>query len=231
MVEYDLYIKGSDLMGNISGLTGTPWHIEVIGNSEDDDRRHRSRCSFYTEKKTSYCNYYKERCRGAAHCLAYREKNTNVNPRQVPENDVKPFDDIRLIKISKIIVPKDVFKKHSDEKVKYLIDFYNRNQRLDKPIVVECYRSNYLLVDKYMRYLVAKQLGINELYAEMGSQEDVRNWNELRKKGTLVWVNKLGEVGEVVDFSISKVTIRFDNGVVQDYDIHKCISPGTIRVL
>lgn len=218
-------------MGNVSGLTGTPWHVEILGNSEDEDRRHRARCSFFTNIKTNHCNYYNERCRGAAHCTIYKEKIVNMNKEQVSENDVKPFDDIRLIKISKIIVPKDVFKKPSEEKMKKLVDFYNMNNRLDKPIVVECARNNYLLVDKYLRYLVAKQLGLKELYVEMGNQEDIRNWNKLRKKGTLVWVNKPGEVGEVVDFTISNVTIKFDNGVIQEYDIHKCISTGTIRVL
>ena len=154
-----------------------------------------------------------------------------MNTEPVSKNDVNPFDDIRLIKISKIIVPKDVFKKPSEEKIKKLIDFYNMNQRLDKPIVVECAGNNYLLVDKYLRYLVAKQLGMKELYVEMGTQEDIRSWNRLRKKGTLVWVNKPGEVGEVVSFTISNVTIKFDNGVIHEYDIHKCISTGTIRVL
>lgn len=218
-------------MGKISELTGTPWHVEVIGNSEDEDRRHRARCSFYTNKKTSYCNYYNERCRGAAHCTAYKDKNVDFNMEQVPVDIVKPFVDIRHIEISKIIVPKDVFDKPSEEKIKKLIDFYKRNQRLDKPIVVECAKNSYLLKDKYLRYLVAKQLGLKELYAEMGNQEDIRSWNKLRKKGTLVWVNKLGDVGEVVDFTIRKVTIKFDNGVIKEYDIHKCISTGTIRVL
>lgn len=86
-------------MGKISGLTGTPWHAEIVGNSEDEDRRHRARCSFYTNIKKNHCNYYNEKCRGSAHCTAYKEKTVDMNTEQTLRNDVKPWGILWVYKL------------------------------------------------------------------------------------------------------------------------------------
>lgn len=76
------YKNGRDTVGRAE-LTGTPNHIEYLKKAEDDDRRHRSRCIHY-EKGNAFCRYFKEKCRGSAHCPRYREQEIKV-----PSPDMK----------------------------------------------------------------------------------------------------------------------------------------------
>ena len=50
------------------------YHIEILTNGNDDDRRHRSRCIYYKDKNSNLCTWYNGSCRGSAHCLLYKEK-------------------------------------------------------------------------------------------------------------------------------------------------------------
>ncbi len=63
-------------------MSGTSWHIEQLKKSEDDDRRHRSRCIHYERKR---CHLYCGNCLGSSHCRYYRE----ARPNEISE-DVKP---------------------------------------------------------------------------------------------------------------------------------------------
>ena len=53
-------------------MTGTPWHVEVLHKSENDERRHKSRCIRYNG---GYCTFYSDRCTGSSHCRYYQEVN------------------------------------------------------------------------------------------------------------------------------------------------------------
>ncbi len=68
----------------INRMTGTPWHIERYTRAEFDDRRHRSRCAYY-KKPDAYCIRYSEKCRGAAHCPYYKEKEYALNDSETEE--------------------------------------------------------------------------------------------------------------------------------------------------
>ena len=57
----------------ISEIIGTPVHIGFLRMAERDERRHRTRCTFY-DKKEKYCTYYANKCYGASHCKLYKEK-------------------------------------------------------------------------------------------------------------------------------------------------------------
>ena len=63
-------------MGKLNQMTGTPWHVEKYTRQEDDSRRHRSRCVYYTVK-SKHCSYRYGNCIGSAHCLYYKEDETN----------------------------------------------------------------------------------------------------------------------------------------------------------
>lgn len=110
-------------------------------------------------------------------------------------------------------------------------DFFKKHGYLDKPIVVSSKTNYYELEDKYLRYFVAKRLGLKEIPAEMGSNDEVKIYDQLRTIGTLVWLKKTSEVGEVIDFDLEKVKIRLDSGKDISYNIHKGISLGAIRIL
>lgn len=48
-------------------MTGSPWHTDVV--LKTDERRHKSNCAFYLDNQ---CKFYLEKCRGSAHCDAYK---------------------------------------------------------------------------------------------------------------------------------------------------------------
>ena len=55
----------------VNKLTGTPWHVERVHRAENDDRRYKGRCAFYTYKN-NHCSKYCGRCQGSAHCNYYK---------------------------------------------------------------------------------------------------------------------------------------------------------------
>ncbi|GAA0788111.1 DUF6339 family protein [Hathewaya limosa] len=70
------------------------------------------------------------------------------------------------IKMSQIIVDKHKFhiEPHIG-KVNALIEYYQKHKTLDKPIIVIENEDKYLLHDKYLRYYVAKKLGLSTIDA------------------------------------------------------------------
>lgn len=225
-------------MGTLQRLTGAPWHVERMVREEGDDRRHRSRCTYYRGKADSYCSFFCGRCRGAAHCEQYKEKESvqqqetcmPINPAK--NKILEPFEGVKTLNIKDVHVS-DKFNSTlpKELKIKELEDFFKKHGYLDKPIFVSCKSSYYELEDKYLRYYVAKRLGLKEIPAEMGSKDEVKIYDRLRTIGTLVWIKKTSEVGEVIDFNLEKVKIRLDSGKELSYDIHKGISLGSIRIL
>ena len=57
-------------MGIARTMTGSPWHVGTIRLSENEERRHRSRCRYYVKKDR--CNI-KGTCYGSSHCNLYDE--------------------------------------------------------------------------------------------------------------------------------------------------------------
>lgn len=64
------------------------------------------------------------------------------------------------IRLSKIVIP-DSFKRSNPMEIKldYVRDYVKNHGELDKPIVL----NGNMLVDNYVRYLVAKELGFREV--------------------------------------------------------------------
>lgn len=105
----------------INRLAGTPWHIEKHTRDEFDDRRHRSRCAYF-QKLDAYCSRYSEKCRGAAHCPYYKEKDYgpsdvtedgseegNTSPVSKPKKKIQKFSDresMNLFRVGSRVVHK-----------------------------------------------------------------------------------------------------------------------------
>ena len=80
----------------VNKLTGTPWHTERVHRAENDNRRYKGRCMFYSYKN-NYCTEYCGKCRGSAHCDHYkaiseeefkaRQKANQHSIRKVPKKD------------------------------------------------------------------------------------------------------------------------------------------------
>ena len=80
----------------VKNLTGAPWHPEKDHRAEDDDRRYKGRCVFYSYDKDT-CKKYCGRCRGSAHCTHYkaiseeefklRKKESRKSNRQSSKED------------------------------------------------------------------------------------------------------------------------------------------------
>lgn len=63
-------------MGRISRkISGTPWHIETLKMSEDDERRHKSKCKYYDNGKCTI----NINCYGSSRCKNYRVKLDKIN--------------------------------------------------------------------------------------------------------------------------------------------------------
>ncbi len=81
----------------INRMSGTPWHTELFTKKEGEDRRHRSRCSYY-QHSNNHCRYYFEKCRGSAHCTHYRENDDPPKPskkaKKITAKD-KPYQETR----------------------------------------------------------------------------------------------------------------------------------------
>ncbi len=56
----------------LRNLQGTPWHLENLHSKENDDRRYKGRCKYYSDSDNS-CVTRGIKCVGSAHCEAYEE--------------------------------------------------------------------------------------------------------------------------------------------------------------
>ncbi len=70
----------------VNQMTGTPWHLETLKMSEDDDRRHKSRCIYYY-KANKNCKRLNTKCPGSAHCDHYKEDPARI--REVPDSNTR----------------------------------------------------------------------------------------------------------------------------------------------
>ena len=209
-------------MGISKHMTGSPWHVEKFTRQENDPRRHRSRCIYYNSS-SKYCSYRCGQCAGAAHCSYYEE---HVLPASLPEQQDKKlsmeFVGVKEIPIKLVKIDYSKAKIPSKDKVDSLIEYYKKNGTLDKPIIVSVQNDIYLLEDKYLRYYVAKQLGLESLSAKIGTFKESKSEDRLRKVGTKVTHQKFGQ-GIVVDANETHTTIRFDNEKEMKFDISMCV--------
>lgn len=131
------------------------------------------------------------------------------------------FAGIKEIPIGLVKIDVHKTQPPNHEKVLKLIEYYKDNGRLDKPIVVSPQGDKYLLEDKYLRYYVATQLGLETIPAKIGTLKESKAEDLLRKVGTPVIHQRYGK-GSVIEASSTKTTIRFKSGEIITFDISRC---------
>lgn len=84
------------------GISGTPWHVEIIhNNNPDDPRRHRSRCVFYTSN-TKQCQKLSSCCYGARYCKYYLEKTADTYvDESIEEKPETPAKELPILTANK----------------------------------------------------------------------------------------------------------------------------------
>ena len=221
-------------MANLSRLTGTPWHVEKYAREDGDGRRHRSRCLYY-EKEGAYCRMEVGRCKGAAHCAFYKEKDVLKTSEVLSaetdkgEEIKQPFTGIRSIALSDIKTEKG-FKQPDPQKLEAVIKYYRENGRLDKPVVVSCKGDHYVLEDKYLRYYAAGQLGLESISAVMKSEISDREGRLLYPIGSRVVHGTCG-IGVVRSVKDGKITVAFEQAGEKKFDIKMCQERGLLNNL
>ena len=216
-------MKVGEFMGINQVMVGCPWHIEKMVREEGDPRRHRSRCIYYS-KESSHCSKIVSKCGGAAHCNYYEEKRV-VEP---VISDKKAFHGIKMIVMSDIEVS-DKFILPSKEKIDAVIRYYKEHEKLDKPVSVSCHGKKYKLEDKYLRYYVAKQLGLKEIPARISTEKENRVEDKMRVVGAKVKHIKYGK-GVVTRVMDNSVIIAFESGKETTFNIEICVKNKLITL-
>lgn len=219
-------------MSVLNRMTGIPWHVEKYTRQEGDDRRHRSRCIYY-DKKEKHCSKTYSVCYGASHCNYYDELyNDEIDITPVPvkeDKNTQDFIGIQMLSMDLISVDKKKFKLPSQDKIDAVIDYYNQHGKLDKPISVSCKGDKYWLEDKYLRYYVAKKMGLKEIPAKIGTEKQNKIDDKLRIVGTRCKHMKFGN-GQVTEVLDNKIVIRFESGKEVTFDIDFVVSKNLIKL-
>ena len=204
-------------------MVGTVWGIERIHRADGEERRHRRRCRYFCEGD---CRRYARACCGSAHCDGYvarAENNGAASPEVAPR---KPFQGIEEIDVADVVVPPHRFLTPSTEKIMALRDYYLENGELDKPIIVSCKDGQYVLEDKYLRYYLAKEVGMTGIYARCGEKGCDKAEEPFRKVGTRVKTPK--GTGTVVAVGPKYVTVSLGEDKTAKYDIARAVASNTL---
>lgn len=222
-------------MAGVSELTGTPWHTEKMLRKEGDPRRHRSMC-IYFEKESEYCEKRFMKCVGSAHCDYYctsrkrvRATRSDSSPKKKVSRPARPFQGIKMIARKDIYLGESQYKEPSHQKIKKLIEYYEKHGTMDEPVVVVCQDDKYLLKDKYLRYYVAEKLGLEKIPAQMEIEEK-QNTTGAYTVGRRIHHINIG-TGTIVKRKLDVVEIKFDSGAVMNFDIQICSEGNIITLL
>lgn len=217
-------------MGISKKLTGAPWHTEFLHMAEGDTPRDRRRCIHY--QKGNHCVVRSSTCIGSSPCTKYKEPLVAPKPPQPvqpkPQAPKCPeFSGVKNIRIADIEIDTAKFKKPSNMKIKQMVENYNKAGKMDKPIVVSCSNGKYKLEDKYLRYYVAKKLGLSEIPAKIGTLQSSAAEDKLKKKGNTI-VHKTFGKGVVQEIDGDIITVLFQSGEPIKLSVEACIKNGMV---
>lgn len=212
----------------------------IIVLHPQDDRRHRKWCDNY-RAEDGFCYKTFGKCGGSAHCKYYKATKKPcaiqsqptqkpAEPLMNPNHNKQPFSGIQLIKMKDILMPRHAVHPPAPKKVAELKEYYAEHGTLDKPIIVSCAGTKYRLEDKYLRYYVAKQLGLQEIPAKIGTKDKIKPEDALRKKGSRILHTKYGVV-TVIESDLKHVTVKTDNDEIIALDIETCLRNNLVKVI
>ena len=221
-------------MTEISNLTGTPWHTEMLHAKEGDPHRHPAKCVHYL-KAQKECSKLKCACKSAAHCEYYVADGSKEDAQHQSHKGNQgtrsvPFSGLKYIPLAEVQADETKFKTPSAQKVDELMAYYAEYKELDKPIVVSCVKGRYILHDKYLRYYVAQKLGLKMIPAIMKNATYRKISDVLRQKGTRV-IHKTFGKGTIIDATLENIEILFDTGESSVFKIYVCIENNVLVVL
>lgn len=220
-------------MAGINQLAGIPWHKEFLSCKEGDHARHRKKCVYYSAKE-NYCTHRVMQCMGASHCDYYKETTDLHRDRTAlaeafqSMDTPSPFEGIRMIRLSNIKLGKQKLHPPSSQKVDMVLDYYKKYRMLDKPIVVSYRNDMYILKDRYVRYIVAHQLGLKYVPARMESYTETVTEEKLRTVGRHVQHEQYGN-GVVIKVSPTSIVVSFCKGKEKTFDIESCVKNKTVK--
>lgn len=110
-----------------------------------------------------------------------------------------------------------------------VIRYYKEHEKLDKPVSVSCHGKKYKLEDKYLRYYVAKQLGLKEIPARISTEKENRVEDKMRVVGAKVKHIKYGK-GVVTRVMDNSVIIAFESGKETTFNIEICVKNKLITL-
>ena len=218
-------------MGISKKLTGSPWHTEFLHMAEGDKPRDKRRCIYH--QKDNHCTVRSSTCIGSSHCTKYEELPAapvplgQVQPKPQPKRPLE-FSGVQNIRIADIEIDTAKFKKPSDKKIKQMIENFKKTGMMDKPIVVSCGKTKYKLEDKYLRYYVAKKLGLVEIPAKIGTLQSSAAEDKLKKKGACI-THKIFGKGTVQEIEGDVITVQFQSGECKKLSVESCIKSGKIK--
>ena len=209
-----------------------------------DERRHRKWCIHY--HKDGSCAYM-SKCGGSAQCGFYeegeRDADDEVSAKLIASDAptkkdtgtlqkyrAEEFEGIRMIRVADIVVP-GIFHDWvpNEKKVENLCVYYNKHKKLDKPVYVIVKKGKYYLEDKYLRYYVAKKLGLTTIEAKIGTYKDSSKNDRISNEGSKIRHRKYGK-GVVTESDGKYVTVLFDSGEEKKFDLELCIKNGILSV-
>lgn len=193
-----------------------------------DERRSKFHCKHL--RIGNSCPF-RGKCIGSAHCFYYEEKEQNssqnkrTNRPLPPTNMAHPFSGTKELSITDIIIDDKYLKSTPNpQKVQKLLDYYNEHQQLNAPIQVVCAKDKYRLKDKYIRYYVAKQLGLTTIPAIYYVKP-----LSVFGQGARVVHKKYG-VGSVTQSDSLHIHIRFDSGIEKDFEKRICAEQNLLTL-
>lgn len=210
----------------------------IIVLHPQDERRHRKWCEHYRDED-GICYKTFAKCGGSAHCKNYKvvhrasyqpPQPLKETPAPPPSKYKQPFEGIQMIAMVDIIMPTHKLHPPAPAKVAELHKYYQEHGTLDKPIIVSCAGKKYRLEDKYLRYYVAKELGLKKIPAKIGTKKEMKPEDAIRKKGAKLIHKSYGEV--VVESSNLKHLVVVDStGKHITLDIETCIKNKLFTVV
>jgi len=102
------HIEKNPLYNGLNERTEIPSHIEHLKISEDDEKRHKSRCKEY-DKKKDVCMcvqspYFTIRCGGSLHCKYYSECNEQEN--SIKTREIGNYHNKKIIEVISVTTQK-----------------------------------------------------------------------------------------------------------------------------
>jgi len=116
------------------------------------------------------------------------------------------------------------------EKIDKAQDIFMSHGYFDKPLVVSCQGTKYILEDRYVRYYVALQLGVQEIDAVIGTKEQCTIEDNLKYIGTKITHQKYGN-GKIIDINGDIITVEFTDGKKVRLSISYCVKNQIILIL